>query len=887
MFYYRHKVLRIPGAYTTYSFFEWNLIIQDLLFDFCSLYDLSRLEIHVSEAPHPQTQISQALGGSWWTGGAHQAVKEGAWSTPITGSSARMTTRSASSATRSASTPEATTLDDSKDSDDEQGKGHHTIQQSSTSPSSARAVFAFVSECYLAFLWWTTLTALHPSIFFFSVYNLSIGGHEILLIVQVFALAITLLPPIRKRLLERGTATFRQPSSSRWLLLMHSLTLLSIATWWIPGPLVRLALTGLANVFAAVLQVVQFGQAAQSGDIDNKTATWLLGLIFSSLAKYANHSNNPLWPFMNSSNGGYHVVGLAVAAIALAEAATRPSGALIINTPPPMPREQVKKSSSLSASILQEVEAAVGMGALLFALHTFLTDSGSMITWSWTGYPVKGPMSITHGWVILAAMAAGISPILVAPRWIHKQCLVIFIAYTCSNLVLLFYSDYISFAGAVGTALTLPSLTVPIVSNALPHGVSNQKNPLKVMLYSWLVADLLTFAQVLTVAYAFVPGGKPFRERTWVMLLVQATCLGVGLQSAWRRRVSAGSSLPSLPMRNTSAHKLVKRAFFTLLAATAVLGWTIAQIRTVNPKTIKPYQADTGSRVFTVGIQTVHFGLDQLFYDSSRRMSDLYKDLQLDVFGLLESDLQRSVFGNRDLTQWLAEDLKMYADIGPGPDKHTWGAALFSKFPILESKHHLLPSPHGELAPAIHAVLDVYGQRVHVWVSHNGQEEDPLDRAMQTDTISREAAKVYPEPFVFLGYLVTKAHAPSPSPYGILFGEKGDDGKGLGRILDVEPLDNMRWCQYIGFRALERVGYARISRYTLTDTELQTAKFRVPSIGETVNPDRDVRPRLVNDYEVPSDWHYPNHYIDPDALVYEKFKFSPWIYPRYYREALD
>lgn len=28
LFYYRHKVLRIPGAYTTYSFFEWNLIVQ-------------------------------------------------------------------------------------------------------------------------------------------------------------------------------------------------------------------------------------------------------------------------------------------------------------------------------------------------------------------------------------------------------------------------------------------------------------------------------------------------------------------------------------------------------------------------------------------------------------------------------------------------------------------------------------------------------------------------------------------------------------------------------------------------------------------------------------------------------------------------------------------
>lgn len=72
-------------------------------------------------------------------------------------------------------------------------------------------------------------------------------------------------------------------------------------------------------------------------------------------------------------------------------------------------------------------------------------------------------------------------------------------------------------------------------------------------------------------------------------------------------------------------------------------------------------------------------------------------------------------------TQYISEDLGYYADVcvrqhcsglaltrrsGPGPQKHTWGAALLSKYPILNSTHHLLPSPHGELAPAIHATLD-------------------------------------------------------------------------------------------------------------------------------------------------------------------------------------
>lgn len=43
------------------------------------------------------------------------------------------------------------------------------------------------------------------------------------------------------------------------------------------------------------------------------------------------------------------------------------------------------------------------------------------------------------------------------------------------------------------------------------------------------------------------------------------------------------------------------------------------------------------------------------------------------------------------------------------------------KFPIISTKHHQLPSPRGELAPAIEAVLDVYGTEVLVVVSHNGQ----------------------------------------------------------------------------------------------------------------------------------------------------------------------
>ncbi|KAJ2804524.1 Protein cwh43, partial [Coemansia helicoidea] len=138
-------------------------------------------------------------------------------------------------------------------------------------------------------------------------------------------------------------------------------------------------------------------------------------------------------------------------------------------------------------------------------------------------------------------------------------------------------------------------------------------------------------------------------------------------------------------------------------------------------------------------------------------------------------------------------------------------------FPILNSTHHLLPSPVGELACAIHATLDVHGRAVDVIISHNGQEENPLDRHLQTTELARIMRESH-NPFIFAGYVVTKPHAKN---YKTLY-----EG---GRIHDIDPTDSDRWCQYIGYRGVKRIGYARVSRGTITDTEIQVGKFVVPA----------------------------------------------------------
>lgn len=231
----------------------------------------------------------------------------------------------------------------------------------------------------------------------------------------------------------------------------------------------------------------------------------------------------------------------------------------------------------------------------------------------------------------------------------------------------------------------------------------------------------------------------------------------------------------------------------------------------------------------------------------------ILKDMQLDIVGLLETDLYRPSFGQRDLTRLTVEELGYYVDIGPGPNSHTWGAALLSKFPIIKSTHHLLPSPHGELAPAIEAVLDVYGTEIVVVVSHNGQEETPLDRELQSKELAWIMSAAYPKPVIFLGYVVTLPHAERPAPYKYMVED--------GRVHDIDKDETDRWCEYIFYRGLYRTAFARVSRGIITDTEMQIGQFVLPRHGHPVTNDTEVARYLRTTKEqLPAAHWFPSEY---------------------------
>jgi hypothetical protein len=203
----------------------------------------------------------------------------------------------------------------------------------------------------------------------------------------------------------------------------------------------------------------------------------------------------------------------------------------------------------------------------------------------------------------------------------------------------------------------------------------------------------------------------------------------------------------------------------------------------------------------------------------------------------------------------------MYVDFGPGPNKHTWGSALLSKFPIVKSEHHLLPSPVGELAPAIHATLDCYGELVDVFVFHSGQEEDPEDRRLQSEYLAKLMGSV-PEgrPAILLSYLVTK---PGEGNYNNYVSD-------ISGMHDIDPSDWDRWCEYILYKNIRRSGYARVSRSTITDTEIQVGKFVV---GE-----KEAGNERIGEESVPEGLRFPSMFYGEGVRGH---RFHVFDEPRY------
>ncbi|KAK9446917.1 Frag1/DRAM/Sfk1 family-domain-containing protein [Limtongia smithiae] len=683
---------------------------------------------------------------------------------------------------------------------------------------SLAAFFGFFSTIYNSFMFWTTLSGLTTLIWYFPLWYMGVSGYEATLFSTIapFLLGIPFV----------FSFFFKYPQ------LAYLGQLLGPLAYLIPGPSDRLLTVTAGTMFGTIALAVEFWNITSRTYLGlQKGTAFSIGLIMSVIAKFAFYANNPVWPIMHAENGGWNKTGIVVGIVT----------ALLAAHP------QVGSSETVSSSKRgTSVFAAAGLGSLLFTLHSLLSDSSTLIYFAWNGYPLTGPLPVPYGAVTILAMILGVYVGVVKKNavggWIP------FLVGCAGAFVLYKFEDWTGYIGSVVFTVYIMSIVPTLLQSASIHPAGRTFG------FAFLIYSFLVLGHVWVVAYAFVPGGPLLRERTDILIGASMALIGLGIYGASKVPRSGSSATKK------GSNVLNKLHSSTVVALTILSALTVGIAYTrVNKDAPKPYHPE--AKLMTVGIWTIHFGLDNDMWASEGRMADAIRELELDVVGLLESDTQRVIMGNRDVTQQIAEELGMYVDYGPGPNKHTWGAALLSKFPILNSTHHLLPSPVGELAPAIHATLDVYGYPVDVVVFHSGQEEDVEDRRLQTAGVS-EIMAGSSNPTILLSYLVTK---PLEGNYLTYVSEH----TGMN---DIDPSDWDRWCEYILYKGIKRVAYARVSRSTITDTEIQTGKFVVGVDATSSNTQ-------IPEADVPEVYHYPAMFRGEGVRGHRYHVFDE---PRYY-----
>ncbi|KAI0297277.1 Frag1/DRAM/Sfk1 family-domain-containing protein [Multifurca ochricompacta] len=851
-FFVRHKVHRIPGAYTHYAFFEWSLILFDILYDSVTIVDFENSGIETSI----NISIDRRGGQS---AAAQTEIAKNLSNEP---SDPSVLTKSVGEKSREAKNP--TEL-----------RPETLPVRASNLFASCRPFLSFLSDLYFAYQSWTLLTALPVTLFYFSVWKLALAGPEFSTLAALSPLLLGFTPVLSFATSRIGRAALAAAAGA-----------IGLGLWWTESMWIRL----VAVMFGVSCTGIRWAAEWQA-DIDSgyHPLMFLLGLILSSLSKHLNHGNNPAWPIVDFASGGQHVLVLILGFLAVIEFGTRPDSpfpAALATTSLTASKHSHKSPKSTKADNPQTQTAqepwllpSIALGSLIYSLHERLSDPSSLLAWSWSGFPTTGPHPNVHASLTLLAQVLAVfvaltfssspSPSPTSPaslssasRFIPLPDIsghpLIFAIGVLSTYLLHTRSGWVGYTGGLLHAAFLTVITPSLLHNA---GVAARARGVgRVFGTAWAVWVVFLFTSTFTVAYAFVPGAWSFRERTDLMLTIQ---LGL-LAPFFNWRSFSVSHIPPPPIPKLARRYL--RASLALIAVAALIG----PLRRAVPPTPAPAPTHARARILNAGIWTVHFGIDNTGHDSQRGMRDLFRDLDLDVVGLLETDLHRPVFGNRDLTRVAVEDLGYYVDIGPGPNKHTWGCVLLSKFPILKSQHHLLPSPEGELAPAIEAVIDVYGVNVTVVVAHNGQEETPLDRELQATELARIMSASYPDPLIFLGYVVTNPRAERPAPYEIMVTD--------GRVHDIDKEDLDRWCEYIFYRGLYRTAYARVSRGSITDTELQVGQFVVPRYGmvtgEVSEDDRYLRAwkeDLPSEHWFPDAFYGDEHYGGVRGHFYHVF----------------
>lgn len=216
---------------------------------------------------------------------------------------------------------------------------------------------------------------------------------------------------------------------------------------------------------------------------------------------------------MDSKSGGYNKTGLVLAVLAAYEHHSRkPQTSQTNSAQSKKPIQYPKSTPSGNVASHQRhwLTGAVPLGSLVFILHSILSDSSTLISWSWTGYidsHPRGPVPHLHGSLTFIAQSMGFLLALTFISWKSIDTLAhpLWFAYgSAATAVLYTYRNWLGYIGGLNLAIFTMSV-IPIVlkrASAAAGGTGGSTG--KVYFTAMLVYCLFCLLAVATVAYAFV-----------------------------------------------------------------------------------------------------------------------------------------------------------------------------------------------------------------------------------------------------------------------------------------------------------------------------------------------------------------------------------------------